>query len=427
MSTLPSPLVARRVAVPTAGGFACSCSRAPARGRGRAALAGRRTDRGRAQAAAAEARAEKREPHLASSDLVFKGKPAAETTVAVLGSTGYIGKYVTRELVARGYDVVAVARSKSGIGGAASEEKTRADFPGASVVFGDAADVDSLDKALESHGKPIDAVVCCLASRTGGVEDSWLVDYQATRNGMDVGLKRGMSHYVLLSAICVQKPTLVFQQAKLKFEAELAEAAEKSDGKLTYSLVRPTAFFKSLAGQVESVRSGGPYVMFGDGELCACKPISERDLAAFISNAVDDETYHNKVLPIGGPGEALTPKQQGTMLFEKLGIEKPFFVTPPIEIMDVVIKGLDAVSGWFPGNKGLEDAAEFGKIGRYYAAESMLVMDETTGEYDADATPSFGNDTLEAFFEAAAKDPEVLKAQALGDQAVFGVGRGEEA
>ena len=84
------------------------------------ALAGRRTDRGRAQAAA-EARAEKREAHLASSDLVFKGKPAAETTVAVLGSTGYIGKYVTRELVARGYDVVAVARSKSGIGGAASE------------------------------------------------------------------------------------------------------------------------------------------------------------------------------------------------------------------------------------------------------------------------------------------------------------------
>ena len=74
----------------------------------------------------------------------------------------------------------------------------------------------------------------------------------------------------------------------------------------------------------------------------------------------------------------------------------------------------------------MEDAAEFGKIGRYYAAESMLVLDETTGDYDANATPSFGNDTLEAFFEAAVKDPEVLKEQALGDQAVFGVGKGEE-
>ena len=29
----------------------------------------------------------------------------------------------------------------------------------------------------------------------------------------------------------------------------------------------------------------------------------------------------------------------------------------------------------------MRDAAEFGKIGRYYAAESMLVMDQETGEY----------------------------------------------
>jgi hypothetical protein len=50
---------------------------------------------------------------------------------------------------------------------------------------------------------------------------------------------------VLLSAICVQKPTLEFQRAKLAFEAKLQEA-----GDITYSIVRPTAFFKSLAGQV---------------------------------------------------------------------------------------------------------------------------------------------------------------------------------
>ena len=52
-------------------------------------------------------------------------------------------------------------------------------------------------------------------------------------------------HFVLLSAICVQKPLLEFQRAKLKFENELMAA-----GDITYSIVRPTAFFKSLAGQV---------------------------------------------------------------------------------------------------------------------------------------------------------------------------------
>jgi divinyl chlorophyllide a 8-vinyl-reductase len=30
------------------------------------------------------------------------------------------------------------------------------------------------------------------------------------------------------------------------------------------------------------VQKGGPYVMFGDGQLASCKPISERDLAKYM-------------------------------------------------------------------------------------------------------------------------------------------------
>lgn len=99
-----------------------------------------------------------------------------------------------------------------------------------------------------------------------------------------------MSHFILLSAICVQKPLLEFQKAKLQFESEL----RAMDG-VTHSIVRPTAFFKSLAGQVESVKKGGPYVMFGDGHLAACKPISEEDLAAFMAECVTDTTKRDQV------------------------------------------------------------------------------------------------------------------------------------
>ena len=66
-----------------------------------------------------------------------------------------------------------------------------------------------------------------------------------------------MAHFVLLSAICVQKPLLEFQKAKLALEAKLREGEDVS-----YSIVRPTAFFKSLGAQVESCRKGAPYVMF---------------------------------------------------------------------------------------------------------------------------------------------------------------------
>jgi hypothetical protein len=50
----------------------------------------------------------------------------------------------------------------------------------------------------------VDVVVSCLASRTGGIKDSWAVDYQATLNSMNAGREQGASHFVLLSAICVQ-------------------------------------------------------------------------------------------------------------------------------------------------------------------------------------------------------------------------------
>ncbi|MEI7749209.1 MAG: NmrA family NAD(P)-binding protein, partial [Chlorobiaceae bacterium] len=36
--------------------------------------------------------------------------------VFVVGATGYIGKFVVRELVGRGYDVVSFVRERSGIG-----------------------------------------------------------------------------------------------------------------------------------------------------------------------------------------------------------------------------------------------------------------------------------------------------------------------
>jgi len=334
-------------------------------------------------------------------------KDPKDVRVLVVGATGYIGKFVVRELVSRGYDVVAFSRERSGIKGKADKETTVKEFPGADVRFGDVTNADSLRSV--GFSDKVDVVVSCLASRTGGKADSWLIDYTATKNALDIGREKGAEHFVLLSAICVQKPLLEFQRAKLKFESELQQA-----GDINFSIVRPTAFFKSLAGQIDVVKGGGPYVYFGDGYLASCKPISERDLASFIADCVrGDEDKVNKVLPIGGPGKAYSAREQGEMIFRMLGKKENFFPVP-IELMDGVIGIFDFLTRFFPN---LEDSAEFGRIGRYYAAESMLVWDEKKQSYDADATPSYGNDTLEAFFEKAIK--EGLDGQELGDAAIF--------
>nr|GEU81302.1 hypothetical protein [Tanacetum cinerariifolium] len=339
----------------------------------------------------------------------FRDKPIKDINVLVVGSTGYIGNFVVKELVNRGFNVIAVCREQSGIRGKNSKDVTLSRLNGANVCFSDVTNLDVLEKSLENLGVEIDVVVSCLASRTGGVKDSWKIDYDATKNSLLAGKKFGAKHFVLLSAICVQKPLLEFQRAKLKFEGELFEESEK-DESFSYSIVRPTAFFKSLGGQVELVKDGKPYVMFGDGKLCACKPISEPDLASFIADCVLKPDMVNKVLPIGGPGKALTPLEQGEMLF-KLAGKKPFFIKVPIEIMDFAIGVLDSLVKVFPS---WEDAAEFGKIGRYYAAESMLVYDPETKEYSDEDTPSYGKDTLEDFFKRVLE--EGMAGQELGEQ-----------
>ena len=336
----------------------------------------------------------------------FRSRPPEQVRVVVFGATGYIGRFVTQELIHRGYQVVAFSRDRSGIGGRNNRDQVIADLVGAEVRFGDVTDAASV--AANAFDRPADVVVSCLASRSGGRKDSWAIDHDATLIAYREGRRAGAAHFVLLSAICVQKPLLEFQKAKLAFEAEL-----KADGEMTHSIVRPTAFFKSLGGQVESCRKGGPYVMFGGGELASCKPISEADLARFMADCLRDEDKRNQVLPIGGPGPALSAKQQGEMLFKALG-RPPRMLSVPIALMDGPLAVLQGLSRLFPA---LQDTAEFGRIGRYYAAESMLVWDEQRQRYDADATPSYGNDTLEQFFERVVRDG--MAGQDLGDAALF--------
>jgi divinyl chlorophyllide a 8-vinyl-reductase len=302
----------------------------------------------------------------------------------VLGATGTIGRATVRELVRRGHDVVCFVRAPSG---SLTEEQVRASLEGAILRFGDATVAGSLARDGFA-GERFDALVSCMASRTGAPEDAWRVDHRAHVEALAAGREAGVSHMVLLSAICVQKPLLAFQHAKLAFERTLIESG------VAYSIVRPTAYFKSLSGQIERVRAGRPFLVFGDGALTACKPIGDDDLARYLADCIDDASRRDRVLPIGGPGPAITPRDQGEMLFKLLG-RKPRFRRVPLALLDAVVGALGAAGRVAPG---LAAKAELARIGRYYATESMLVLNPANGRYDAEATPSTGTETLFEFY-----------------------------
>jgi divinyl chlorophyllide a 8-vinyl-reductase len=271
--------------------------------------------------------------------------------------------------------------------------------------MGDVCDPASLARD-GFRGERFDVLVSCLASRTGAPADAWAIDHQAHVHALQAARAAGVAHVVLLSAICVQKPLLAFQQAKLAFEKVLVESG------LRYSIVRPTAFFKSLSGQLERLRQGKPFLVFGDGRLTACKPISDADLGDFIAGCLDHSSRHNRVLPIGGPGPAITPRQQGEALFKLLG-RPPRFKSVPVALLDAIIAVLGTGGRVLPA---LAAKAELARIGRYYATESMLVWNTATGRYDADATPSAGSQTLFDFYAALVSGAARIE---RGDHAVF--------
>jgi len=306
----------------------------------------------------------------------------------VLGATGTIGRATVRALLARGHAVTCFVRAAPSASGGGAVQARLAELAGAELRHGDVRDPASLARD-GFRGEHFDALVSCLASRTGVPRDAWAIDHQAHVHALAAAQAAGVAHLVLLSAICVQKPVLAFQHAKLAFERALVESG------VTYSIVRPTAFFKSLSGQVERVRGGKPFLVFGDGTLTACKPISDDDLGAYLADCLDDPARQNRILPIGGPGPAITPREQGEQLFALLG-QPPRFTRVPVRLLDGIIGLLGAAGRIVPA---LADKAELARIGRYYATESMLVLDPASGRYDAAATPSTGQETLFDYYE----------------------------
>lgn len=311
---------------------------------------------------------------------------ANSQNIALFGATGTAGRAAASALRNAGHAVTALGRSDPKID----------DIP---FQRSDIAAPDLTE--LKPH-----VVVSCLASRTGTPTDSWAVDYAANIALLEAAKTAGAEHFILLSAICVQKPRLAFQHAKLAFE----EALQTSG--IGFSIVRPTAFFKSLSGQLDRLRDGKPYLMFGDGTLTACTPISDADLGRFIASCVTDPVKHNAILPIGGPGPALTPRDMGAALFEALDLPPKYRRVSP-KILTGVARMLDLAGTLSPK---LKTKAELARIGHYYATESMLHWNADESRYDATATPQFGTDTLAEYYHALARGELTLE---RGDHAVF--------
>ena len=314
------------------------------------------------------------------------------TKVLLLGYTGYIGTTLAKVLLEKKVQIICPIRNKKKL------EKKK------NIVF---VDISQIESFLETLSVKPTTIISCIASRRGGITDSWNVEYSLNKFFLDLSIRVGIKRFILISAICVQKPTLEFQKAKLAFEDLLQNSS------LEYEIIRPTAFFKSLSGQIDRVKKGKSFLIFGNGELTSCKPISARDLSKFIIPLVTRSHSENKIHIIGGPGPPISPKRQAELLFELCKKEKKITHISP-KLFLVITYALIPLS---IASKKIRDLREFLKIAYYYATESMLFWDEKIGSYSSNKTPEYGNESLEEYYKKILKNDVVYKE--LKDQKLF--------
>ena len=299
--------------------------------------------------------------------------------VMVFGATGYIGRQVIKELVKRQYQVVAVSRRKVN-----AEE-----FAGAELRITDATSRESLKDVFRDE---INVVISCLANHDPGKpEDFYKIDYQATLNILQAAQENVTDHFILLSAICVRRPKLALQRAKLEMEHALMISG------MDYTIVRPTAYFRDLAGQFANILKGSPAYMLGSGEYAHYKPIAKEDLAAYLANCIEDVGHRNRINIIGGPEvpeNIVTYKRILEMSYQAIGRE-PKIKSLPRWVLSAVM-GMTAFIGLFIPK--VRFAAGIIRLMNYYLTTDLRA-------------PGYGTITMKDHLEMMAAESEAPRAQ----------------
>ncbi len=272
-------------------------------------------------------------------------------TILIVGATGYIGSAVVEESVRQGHDVIAVTRSPANDG----------QFDGAEVVVADVTDPASIAKMFN---RKIDVVISCLACRSGLPKDFDDIDYKATLNVLNAAQENGTEKFILLSAICVRKPELPLQLAKLKMEDALIRSG------IDYTIVRPTAYFWVFDAQTKMIAKGKPGYVIGMGDQVRHNPIAKEDLAEFMVGSISNSERKDRIFILGGPevpDNIVTYKESLLMVFESMGKE-PKIVSIPSWLLTAVIR-----LTWFIGLffRKIGVFSEFLKITQYYLENDM--------------------------------------------------------
>jgi uncharacterized protein YbjT (DUF2867 family) len=285
---------------------------------------------------------------------------ATASNILVIGSTGYLGMEICRQLAAGGKKVSGLVRKSS-----AAEKTTALKQWGVRLVEGDLKDRASIKNAL--HG--IDTVISTASSTFSRAEGDSIqtVDNEGQSNLVDEAKAAGVKHFVFVSFSFVPQG-FPLQTAKQRVEDKI-----KTSG-MSYSIIKPSFFMEAwLSPAIGFDFPNAKATLYGEGKN-KISWIAIADVAGFTVAAVDHPAARNKTIEIGGP-EALSPLEV-VAIFEKAANKK-------FEVQHVPVEALQGQ--W---NAAPDDMSKsFASLMLFYAGGHPVDMKEPLSKFGLTLKP----------------------------------------
>ena len=277
--------------------------------------------------------------------------------ILIAGATGYLGTFITKELVNKGNDVTIIVRNK---------KKINIKAQNLTILEAQVTQPETLKGVC----KNIDVVISTVGITRQKDGLTYMdVDFQSNVNLIEEAKKEGVKKIIYIS---------VLNGEKLR-HLKICEAKEKLGDYLklsgmNYCIIRPNGFFSDMKDFLKMAKTGKVY-LFGDGKL-KLNPIHGRDLAKEVINAIKNDKNE---INIGGP-DLLSQNEIAELALK--AFKKP---TRIIYLPDWIRKLILWIVRTFTGLK------TYGPIEFFM---TTMVMDMKA--------PQFGNYRLEDFFNEEA-------------------------
>lgn len=218
-------------------------------------------------------------------------------TVLLAGATGYLGKYIAKELIYRNINTKIIVRNP------VKAIPLAYDF--VEII---PAEV-TRPETIKGHFAGVDTVISTVGiTRQRDGLTYMAVDYRANMNLLEEAKKAGVKKFIYVSVINGQlHRNLKLVEAKEAFVDKL-----KASG-LEYTIIRPNGFFSDMRDFLKMAEKGSVYI-FGKGKK-KFNPIHGADLAQVCVDAIISDKSQ---IPVGGP-DILTHNEVAEMALKACG------------------------------------------------------------------------------------------------------------